>query len=383
MPLLGRPLLALLGLLALALPILTLLLWRRASGARVLVVGRRLAMVALCQLAAVSFVAAAANNYGDFYGSWSDLGRQLSPTASSGGHAVRPTSHGALSSGPQGSTSQRVKHLSMAPWSKPADYATKGRLESVRLPGARSALSTHAFVYLPPQYFQPKYQHTRFPVSEVFTGYPGNDLNLVRRLAYQDRLRTEIAHGRARPMVLVMMRSSDAYPRDAECTDVPNGPQAMTMFSQDVPYDISHAYRVRETGWGAIGDSTGGYCAVKLVLQNAYTFSAGAALSGYYHVLQDVTTGNLWGGSSVLRDLNDPEWRLTHLPQPPVSLLLTSSNGETGPNGVSDLRKFVALARAPLHVDTIVLPHGGHNLGAWSQELGPALDWLSHRVSQA
>ncbi len=378
MALLGAPLLILLGTLVVALPVATALLWRRTRGNQVLATLQRLVMVAAAQLAAVLLVAAAANDYGYFYGSWSDLVQQLHPTS-----AVA-TSHTAgldpVTTTSAGPTVLQVVHLPMAAWSTPVDYAKVGRLESVTLAGARSQLSSHAFVYLPPQYFQAAYRNTTFPAVEVFTGYPGNDLNLIRRLAYQDHLRAEVKAGRAKPTVLVMMRPSVAYPRDAECSDVPAGPQTETFFAQDVPADITAAYRVRPVGWGAIGDSTGGYCAVKLTLLNSYTFSAGVGLSGYYHTLQDSTTGDLWGGSLELRHLNDLEWRLAHQPQPPVSLLLTSSRGEAGPNGLLDLQKMVSLAHAPLRIDTIVLPHGGHSLSTWSRELSPALDWLSARI---
>src|SRR5690349_12711630 len=39
--------------------------------------------------------------------------------------------------------------------------------------------------------------------------------------------------------------------------------------------------------------------------------------------LRDNTTGELWGGSRVLKNLNNLEWRLRHLPPPPVSILAT------------------------------------------------------------
>lgn len=375
MPLLGWPLIVLLAAATVLLPVATIHAWQRLRGPRAGVVAQRVGLVVAAQLVAVMLAAALANDYAYFYGSWGDLVRQLNPGSTSASSVAALSDHGGVAS--RARTEPAVRHVPMPTWSPPSAYASKGRLESVQLAGRRSGLSTHAFVYLPPQYFQPAYRHTLFPATEVLTGYPGNDLNLVRRMDYPARSAQEVAAGRARPMVLVMMRSSDAYPRDAECTDVPGGPQALTMFTEDVPYDVIHAYRVRPTGWGAIGDSTGGYCAAKIVMESSYTFSAGVSLSGYYHTLQDATTGNLWGGSAVLRDLNDLEWRLQHLPQPPVSLLLTSSRGEGGPNGLADLRTFVSLAHPPLRVTTLILRHGGHSIFSWDRELGPALDWLS------
>ena len=178
-------------------------------------------------------------------------------------------------------------------------------------------------------------------------------------------------------MVLVMLRPTVVPPRDTECTDVPAGPQVETFLAQDVPVAIRDALRVRPVGWGAIGDSTGGYCAVKIAMMHSDVFSAAVALAGYYHTLQDSTTGDLWGGSRVLRSLNDLEWRLQHQTPPPVSLLLTISRQAHGKNGYTDTRRFLALARPPLHVDSLVVNRGGHNYAAWDGELPRAISWLS------
>lgn len=72
-PLLGARLLVLLAVLVLGLPALTLLLWNRVRGPNALAVLVRLALVGCCQLSAVLLAAAAANDYGYFYSSWSDL----------------------------------------------------------------------------------------------------------------------------------------------------------------------------------------------------------------------------------------------------------------------------------------------------------------------
>ena len=104
--------------------------------------------------------------------------------------------------------------------------------------GGRSGLSEHAFVYLPPQYYQPAWAHRTFPAVEVLTGYPGNDLSLVNRMYYPQVLQQLVAAHRARPMVLVMLRPTVVPPRDTECTDVPAGPQVETFLAQDVPVAI-------------------------------------------------------------------------------------------------------------------------------------------------
>ena len=62
----------------------------------------------------------------------------------------------------------------------PAQWATQGRLESVTISGGRSGLRDHAFVYLPPQYFDPGRQNERFPVLYMLHGSPGVSIDWVR-----------------------------------------------------------------------------------------------------------------------------------------------------------------------------------------------------------
>lgn len=378
MSLLGWPLMAVLGFVALMGIVATLVLWPRVRGPRLLKVGQRVALIGTSQVLAILLVAAGANNYGYFYGSWSDLlGSSAGSTSIE--HIAGPRA------GPRaGSDASALARDSARPlptvgtaWSTRSQWPTRGRLDQVQITGARSTLSEPAFIYLPPQYFQARYAHTQFPAVEVMTGYPGNSLNLVKRMHYPDLLLHQISTGRARPMVLVMLRPTVAPPRDTECTDVPAGPQAQTFLAMDVPAAVGAIARVRPVGWGTMGDSTGGYCAVKLAMMHSDVFTAAVSMSGYYHTLKDTTTGDLWGGSMVERHLNDPEWRLSNLPQPPVSVLVSISRQERGSEGISDTNRFVSLVRASMSVSAIIQPHGGHNFGTWAQVMPQAFDWLS------
>ncbi len=375
MPLLGWPLVVTLGIATVLCTVLALVLWSRVRGPAPARVAQRVALVVAGQLTAVLLVGAVANDYGYFYGSWSELlGTSGAAAAAVHPRALRmPGKHGAL---PLAVT--RDASLSgLDSWSTPAQWATRGRVESISLAGAHSGLSEPALVYLPPQYFQKAYARTVFPGVEVFTGYPGTTRALVARFKYPDVLLSQIDAHRARPMVLVMLRPTVVPPRDTECSDVPGGPQTLTYFGEDVPRTISADLRVAPVGWGAMGDSTGGYCSAKLLLTHSSVFATGAALSGYYHTLEDGTTGDLWGGSPVVRDLNDPDWLLRHQPQPPVSLYATIGSDELGGTGVRDTRRFVALVHAPMSVTTVVVPGGGHNFATWSALMPSALDFIS------
>jgi S-formylglutathione hydrolase FrmB len=381
MAILGTPLLLLLSFLALGLPVATYVLWSRIRGPRLGRIGARFLLIVGCQLAALVLVGAVLNNYGSFYASWSELAG--STTGLVGTNSIAPGTKAPQANGvasPLRSDRTAVHVLPDPGWSSPAQWRTRGRVVAVRIEGARSALSGKATIWLPPQYFQPGQEHRRFPAVEVFGGYPGSEQSLLNTMKYPQHLLDEMSAHRAGPMVLVMERPAVTYPRDTECTDVPDGPQALTYFAQDVPAAIAQSFRVRSTGWGAMGYSTGGYCAVKIAMMHSDVIPAAVALSGYFHAVEDKTTGDLWGGSPVLRNLNDLQWRLAHLPAPPVSLFVASSRTERGPTGYESTERFLSLVRPPMRVRTMILPSGGHNFASWSQEMGPSLDWLSARL---
>lgn len=397
MSLLGTPLLWLLGALAVAAPVVTYLLWARMRGPRPVRVLLRGVMIVTAQLSALCLTAAAINDYGYFYSSWSELAAGINQLAAAGAQAgppagtTSPASSSATLPAPGTGSATDVQHVSAASagsivvrsypdFSSRGQWPSRGRIESVTIRGGISQLSSHAYVYLPPQYFQSGYASTSFPAAEVFTGYPGDDQNLVFRMRYQDVLRGLISRHQARPMVLVMLRPSVSFPRDTECTDVPAGSPAETFFAADVTTQVAAHYRVQPTGWGAVGDSTGGYCATKLAMLNPGTFSGAVSLSGYYFALHDRSTGDLWAGSPVVRNLNDLHWRLKHLPAPAVSVLLCTSPPELGPDGYAEARRFLSEVRPPMVADLLTVPYGGHNLATWDAELPAALQWLSHRL---
>ena len=349
--------------------------WGRVRGGRTSRVVQRVGMLSLVQVSTLLFVAAAVNNYGYFYGSWSDLFgngvRQDNVVAK----VVESTDGSGSSTASKGVAPVRVDVVPIS-WSTPRQYATRGEVLRVLVPGPRAAITAPAYVYLPPQYFLRINKHRLFPGVEVLTGYPGYALGLVNRLDAPQVLLTAMAAHTAGPMVLVMMDPAVAPPRDTECTNVPAGPQTLTYLAQDVPTYLEAHYRIRPLGWGAMGDSTGGYCATKIAMTTSDVFSAVVSLSGYYHAISDVTTGSLWGGSSVLANLNSPDWLLQHQPPPPVAILATIGSDERGTEGAVDTHRFLALVRAPMTAQGIVVAGGGHNYSDWSRVMPRAMAFL-------
>ncbi|MGW2253386.1 alpha/beta hydrolase [Kitasatospora sp. NPDC001660] len=385
MGLTSHKLLALMALFAVATVLGTLWVWPKLAVRSWPATFLRLGTILLTQLALLATFGLAVNDYFVFYSSWSDLfGHDRGTAAVQGAGPPAAVPGGASPSAaspapvraPAGIQVLGTADIAGAP-SGSRDPAQVGRLDKVRIPGGTTGLSTDGYVYLPPQYFQAGGENRHFPALLVLTGFPGDATNLVTKLRYPADEIDLLRRGTMKPTLLVLMRPSPSMPRDSECEDVPNGPQAQSYFTADVPADLRASYRVLDGpgSLGMIGDSTGGYCALKLGMEHPQTFSAVVSLSGYLKAAEDITTGDLFGGSQRRREEADLRWRLAHLPMPAVSALLADSK-EDG-HTYADSSAFTAAARPPLAVAQATVDTGGHNFTTWTRLLPPCLAWLS------
>ncbi len=352
----------------------TVWLWPRLARQSWRAVLGRLGTIVGTQLAVMCTLGLLANNYFAFYSSWADL----LGTGDDGPVTIQNQLLG-RTRGVERISAENVRDTG----AMGRDPGQVGRLEKVRLPGAATGLSTEGYVYLPPQYFQPGFKDKHFPAAIVITGFPGDAKNLITKLNYpavQLKLSTE---GKAKPTVLVLMRPSPAMPRDTECEDVPGGPQSDRYFSADVPAALRSSYRIAggPGSLGVIGNSTGGYCALKLAMRHPDVFSAAVSLSGYYKAAEDPTTGDLFGGDQQRRDEADLTWRLGHLPAPGTALLVGGSREGDG-DYFAETERFRAAAKGTATtVSAIPLDTGGHNFNTWSRMLPASLGWLGGHLS--
>lgn len=368
MGLTSKKVLLLAALLAALLFTATVWLWPRLAGRRARTVLGRVGLLLAVQLSLFCAAGLFLNHAFGFYASWADLFGQDQGQGVVVSHSAGASTRGA-----------RVVVLADERVGVPgaADPSIGGRIEMVQITGDHSRISSTAYIYLPPQYFRRGYAHRAFPAVLVLTGYPGTAHKLITGLRYPQTAYSLVAAGRMKPMILVMMRPTLAPPRDTECMDVPRGPRVETFFTRDLPGQLATRYRVGRHNWGVIGDSTGGYCALKLAMRHPGVYSAAVSLSGYYAAPSDPTTGDLFGGSGRLKRQNDLFWRLRHLPHPPVDLLVTSSR--QGEHNYRATQAFIRTAKnaPPLRISSMVLPSGGHNFNTWLREIPPALKWLS------
>lgn len=251
----------------------------------------------------------------------------------------------------------------------------------MKILGESTRIAATAKVYLPPQYFQKGDRHKKFPVILAITGYPGTVDGMINELKFAETARDKARKKKMPPAVMVFIRSAVTPPRDTECVNVPGGPQVETYFAKDLPKAVTSEYRV-QTGpehWVVTGYSTGGYCALKLPLMHPDVFSAGAGLSPYFSAKTDDTTGDLFQGNKKLQQENDLMWRMEHLPQPPVSLLATSSR--KGEYDYGHTLKFLAATKpGPLRMYRMLLDEGGHNFNTWKREVPGTLVWLGKQL---
>ncbi|MEV5972900.1 alpha/beta hydrolase-fold protein [Streptomyces sp. NPDC051921] len=368
MGLTSNKVLALAVTLAVVLFVATIWLWPRlARGGWKSVLGR-VGLLLATQVALFASVGLAANNSFLFYGSWADLFGQEQDMGVVVDHSA-------------GSKDVKVvgtQALDVPGGGRPS---IGGQIQKVVVAGEKSKIDSSAYVYLPPEYFQSRYAKSTFPASVVLTGYPGTAENLLKGLKYPKTAYQQAKDKKMQPMILVMLRPTVAPPRDTECVDVPGGPQTETFFAEDLPKAISQTYRVgtKARNWGFMGNSTGGYCALKIALHHPDRFAAGAGFSAYYKAADDVTTGDLFQGDKAAKKRADLLWSLEHLPQGNSSFLVTTS--KRGEGNLKGTQAFIKKVKAPARVSSITLESGGHNFNTWNREIPPGLVWMSGRLS--
>ncbi len=308
----------------------------------------RLALVLGTELGLTVATLAMANASFGFFASWPDL------LGENGGGANVVAGQGV-----RGAPILSVRHVHDA--IARTVPAKEGRLDPVVVRGPRSGLYAPAYVYLPPQYAQRAYRHTRFPVVLILTS---DARGLVTRLRLPSVAAAAIARRALQPTVYVMTGP-------VGCVDVPEGRQYGTYLSQDLPMAVAGAYRVAQgdRGWGVLGDATGGYCAAKMVMEHSDRFTAGASAATTYAA----PPGDLYGRSAAIRDENDLVWRLRHRPPPPADLV-------TIDGGAGAARPFAALVRPPMRGGVIALTGGDGALPTWRRDLPGILGWFDRRL---
>ncbi|QKG25279.1 hypothetical protein [Actinomadura verrucosospora] len=351
--------LALVCLPAAACLVAAVVLWPRFAGRGVRPVAARTGLLLGSQALLTAAVVLLVNRYFVFYATWDDL---LGGTTTNAKVKQVQPNRGAEAA-PAGLAHRVTTALGPKRRGHPRDPGKDGRVDRLDVQGARSGLDAQAYVYLPPQYFQPKYAHQRLPVViSIADDASGGAMAWLRQAKLPDEALAAAASGGVQPMIYAMLgpvrrftpakppsaeppsagtprtgpssrpgdrgkrghkhrtekprgpigvtpvtKQGTAKPRDvrpAGCLDLPGvaGGQAETFLSKDLPLALAGTYRLPETraGWGLAGLTAGGQCAARLAMLHSDLFTAAASLNGRFGLPTDGT-----GARTVVR-LNPP-----------------------------------------------------------------------------
>jgi enterochelin esterase-like enzyme len=245
--------------------------------------------------------------------------------------------------------------------------------------GPASGVTGRVWVWAPPQYFQPRNADRGFPVLIALPGGPGHPDNywFGADLRLQENLDRWTREGKSPPYIVVMpMLNPDR--RYHDCSDIPGSPKMDTWLTTDVPALVRANFRTLRDrrGWGLMGSSSGGFCALKSVLKYPERFAA-AIPSG-----PDLAPDSpLWHADHAAMALDDPS-RLASklLARGGPQVCLGFQDGSTELRDLRKVRAFVArYGRGPIRTRVQIIPAGGHNAAGYTRGMDMGtIAWFSH-----
>jgi enterochelin esterase-like enzyme len=256
-----------------------------------------------------------------------------------------------------------------------------GRVVRLDLPGARSGITRKGFVYLPPQYFEPAYVHTSFPVLELLHGDPGDPSGWVYALQVPDVMDRAIDSGTIGPMIVVMPATFDGK-HGQDCVDAPGGQLDDTYLTTDIAADLAHDFRVLPQGanWAIGGLSDGGFCAANLALRHPGSYGAVVSLDGFYATDSDLAVLNrIFGAGSPLIQANDPSALAVDVRSSLPRFWIMSGSGDLADTWDAQYVKQILTTREP--IEYVVVRNGRHTPAAWRVALPSMLSWTWNAIS--
>ncbi|MCG7204945.1 alpha/beta hydrolase [Streptomyces arenae] len=371
MSLTGTPFLYTTIVLSVVALILPLFLWSRMRGPQAVRTAARVLMLLFAQATAVTLIFVLVNNQNNLYDNWADL-------LGTGNHVQQ-----AANLGRDGTGGIALKTL---PKVKQSFTAASGPgMRGVRvtqLKGRISGVNAEVYVWLPPQYGEPKYRNHRFPVVELLPGYPGSAKAWFGSMKVTQQLEPLMRSGRVAPFILVAPRTNLLAGVDTGCANIPGTVNADSWLSIDVPKMVTDNFRAAAApaNWATAGYSAGAHCAVKLAVAHPDRYRAAVSLSGYNDPIGE--RNSLAAQSLTLREQNNPYLLLRKaVSPPPIALYLSGESGDGYQAGVA----LEQIAKAPTTVHVVYLPRsdGGHNMALWRPQVTTVFEWLTVNMGQS
>ncbi|MFF1871817.1 alpha/beta hydrolase-fold protein [Streptomyces sp. CB03911] len=265
-----------------------------------------------------------------------------------------------------------------AAFGKARDTAA-GQILMTTLAGPKSGVSGKVWVWLPPEYNDPKFAKTGFPVLTLYAGGQSAGYNTWtdNQLPIQEADAELSKQGKAHPFIMIMpVQNLDSNEAKAlECSDIPGQPRIGTWMAEDIPDFVRANFRTLKgrDGWGLMGASTGAFCSAKLALQHPDKFKAAVPIDGYFN-----PDSPLWKGHDADRLANSPDV-LVAQGKSDVRMLATAG----GANGyeMKLVKEWVAKAAAPLTVEYYEQAGGKHLTTDFKKMIPDTLQWLSKNLA--
>jgi enterochelin esterase-like enzyme len=345
----------------------------------------RVLAACLAFLPAMVFGIAAVNKFYDYYQTW---GGMISDLTGQGTSTI--PKYAAAGVGSKNNFDKNIGRVTSQ-----AEDAQVGYLFQTSVTDALRHITRDVYVYLPPQYFQKPYLHTKFPVIELLHGSPGNPQAWVDVMGVIPTFLNLLEVHPSDAAVLVMPDTDGGMQYGLQCLNDPGGIQDMTFVAIDVPNAIARIARVQPPGraWGLAGYSEGGYCTANIALQFPSRWGAAGVMSGYFTpISSQVPEGNKPGakpelryvfrGRPALRLLNSPQDYVTRVPVNDVLPAFWLAAGAEDASDVTAAQDFRQLLETRVaNVPLVIIPGGGHQGSVWRAALVPMLSWMTPQLA--
>ncbi|MFD8706096.1 alpha/beta hydrolase [Kitasatospora sp. NPDC059648] len=254
-----------------------------------------------------------------------------------------------------------------------------GPIMTTKVTGAKSGVTGQVWVWLPPEYNDPKFAKTGFPVLTLYAGGQSNGYNTWtdNQLPIQEVDEQLVKQGKAHPFIMIMpVQNFNSDEKNAlDCSDIPGQPKMGTWMAEDIPAWVRANFRTLQgrDSWGIMGASTGGFCSAKLALQYPNVYKAAVPIDGYF-----IPDSGLWKGHDAEKAANNPNLLVTQ-GKADVKMYVTAG----GANGYEKevVKSWVAKAVAPVSIQYYEQPGGKHLTSDFKKMIPDTLQWLSANLA--
>ncbi|MGW7577755.1 alpha/beta hydrolase [Streptomyces sp. NPDC054765] len=245
--------------------------------------------------------------------------------------------------------------------------------------GRKSGFTGDIWAWVPPEYHQPQYAGSAFPVLIALPGAYGYPFNYWAGDTYglEERMAEWSRQGKTLPFIVVMPVLNPGK-RYYDGSDIPGQPKMGTWLTEDVPDFARANFRTYDSrdGWAFMGSSSGGFAALKAVLKESQKFKA-AIVNGP----DTAPDSPLWQGHPAEMRANDPRHlarRLAARKSLPVYLAFELGSKEVA---VPDVKRFINdYTGGPVHSTLFEIPDGVHSGHTYIRRMADSLHWISEQM---